>query len=126
VRGDSGAPTVNAQAVIIPGARSVKSNLEAMLADFDTGNVLRTRTIDARVVPEPVKREYRKHDLFATAKHAPEGEVSACAWALPDDPDLDRKLTSRVNLAKIRVTCVPITPGKDVIVVEVEAAARLD
>jgi hypothetical protein len=112
-----GVSTGNAQVAIIPGARSVKSNLEAMLADFASGNVIRTRTLDSRVVPDAVKRVYRKHDLFATAKNVPEGEASACAWGMPDDPEQERKL--RENLVKIRVTCLPIPQGDDVVVVGV-------
>jgi hypothetical protein len=126
VRSVSGSPTGNAQVVVTPGTRA-SSNLAEMSADFRSGNSIRAHRLEgSRVVPDAVKRVYRRDDLFATVVHAPEGAAVACAWGLPNDlpAELDQKL--RANLARIRVTCAPIPPDANVIVVEVEPPPRLD
>ncbi|NVB83208.1 MAG: carboxypeptidase regulatory-like domain-containing protein, partial [Kofleriaceae bacterium] len=127
VRSQFGVDVPAAQVVVLPGRVATQSALE-INERLRSAAVRMGTPILGEQAPKPVLEKAKLRDLYATMTEVPEGEASACALGLPKDmgPEIVKKLQKPENLAKITVTCVPIAPTDDVVVVEVMPWPRFD
>ena len=127
VRSQYGVDLPAAQIVVLTG-RVPSSNALEINEKLRTAAVRAGMPILGEQAPKPVLAKAKLRDLYATMTEVPEGEASACALGLPKDldPDTGKKLQDPANLAKISVSCVPIAPTDDVVVVEVLPWPRFD
>ncbi len=126
VRSTVGAPLINAQVLIVPGAQRSMSALE-INRTLRAGSSMLAQKPNPEHAPAPVLRLARDGDLYATIAGVPEGAATACAVALPQelsDDELWRKV--QANMDKIEVRCQPLATSADAVVVEVPPWPRLD
>jgi hypothetical protein len=127
VRSQYGVDVPAAQVVVLPGRVVTQSALE--LNERLRSAAVRFGTpILGEQAPKAVLAKAKLRDLYATMTEVPEGEASACALGMPKDmdPDIGKKLQKSENLAKITVSCVPIAPTDEVVVIEVVPWPRFD
>ena len=118
----------NSQVFVIPGKQASTSARDIMSKVQNSQSKI-AAPIQAEQASPSVHAKSKPGDLYALISEIPEGEVSACAVALPerlDDPELTKDLQKPENMEKLKVACVPVAPTDDVVVIEVQPWPRFD
>jgi hypothetical protein len=117
----------NSQVFVRPG-KHASTSLSEVMKTLQSVQAKIAAPLQADQAPA-VHAKSKPGDLFALITEIPEGEVSACAIPLPehlDDPELTQALQKPENMEKVKVTCVPVAPTDDVVVIEVQPWPRFD
>jgi hypothetical protein len=118
-------PSTHKFNAMLPG-RVASTNAAEINRNLATAVARLARPPDPELTPSAAIGSVAPGDLYASMTDAPEGEVSACAVALPadlSDPAVQKKLVA--HLDQIVFTCVPVMT-KEIIVIEVPPFPRLD
>jgi hypothetical protein len=128
-RSSYGMALSNAQILVMPGKHPATSNLKAMFSELDNATTKLAMLMQAEQESPTVHEKAKPNDLYALVTEVPEGDVSACAFPLPqrlDDPELTNVMQKPENLAKIPVTCVPVNAADEIVVISVQPWPRFD
>jgi hypothetical protein len=113
----------------MPGKHPATSDLKSMINDLDNASSKIAMSMQAEQDSPKVHEKSKPNDLYALVTEVPEGEASACAFPMPqrlDDPELTNVMQKPENLAKIPVTCIPVAPSDEVVVISVSPWPRFD
>jgi hypothetical protein len=129
VRSPYGTPLTTANVFVMGGKQPAEQSLAKVLTSRqDFIAKLASKPLPEQLKP-PVEGHAKAGDLYALIAERPDGEVSACAFPLPerlDDPQLAALKDDMKKVEKVLVRCVPVTATDDVVVVPVAPWPRFD
>lgn len=129
VRSSYGMALSNAQIFVMAGKHPAVSDLKSMISALDNASTKLAMPMQAEQASPRVHEKSKPNDLYALVTEVPEGEASACSFPLPqrlDDPELQEAMQKPENLAKIPVTCVPVSATDEIVVISVQPWPRFD